>query len=132
MAMNTSRMSHWSVRRSQPRMHVSLAVAICAQLWCGFQRPVVNFGWVLISRAAVDVTCRKYNVVDAIITVDNVNNHVTYWYIVTAGENAYNHFSHFIDNISNKWTPTIHLQVSSFSLFYTSIYAYIYKYKFMV
>lgn len=55
---NKRRGAHLMVRRSHPRMAVSLAVASWLQLWCGLHLPEVNFSWPLPSRVAVLVTWR--------------------------------------------------------------------------
>lgn len=49
--------SYLMLRRSQPRMAVSLAVASCVLLWCGLHLPVVNFSCPLPSRVAVLEIC---------------------------------------------------------------------------
>lgn len=50
--------AHLMVRRSQPRMAVSFAVASWLQLWWGLHLPEVNLSWPLPSRVAVLETCR--------------------------------------------------------------------------
>jgi len=40
-------------------MHVSLAVAIWTELWCGFHRPVVNRGWDLPSSDVSDTSYKQ-------------------------------------------------------------------------
>lgn len=53
--------AHLMVRRSQPRMAVSFAVASWLQLWWGLHLPEVNFNWPLPSRVAVLETCRGHH-----------------------------------------------------------------------
>lgn len=49
--------AHLMVRRSQPRMAVSFAVASWLQLWWGLHLPEVNLSWPLPSRVAELETC---------------------------------------------------------------------------
>ena len=53
--------TYFIVRRSHPRMAVSLAVAICVELWWGFQLAHVNLGWPRPSRAVDEVTWHMEN-----------------------------------------------------------------------
>lgn len=58
------------VRRSHPRMVVSLAVASWLQLWWGLHLPEVNLSWPLPSRVAVLETCTGENIFIAISSSD--------------------------------------------------------------
>lgn len=50
--------AHLMVRRSQPRMAMSFAVASWLQLWWGLHLPEVNLSWPLPSQVAVPEICK--------------------------------------------------------------------------